>query len=157
MDATSPAYFTEVAVHPLLAGHRSLLVDLLGHGISDRPTGFDYTLKSHADALASALDSASVTGAEVIAHSMGGSVAIVLASRHPTWSVPPGTDRRQPRSHPAAAAESPPTPNRTSWQAAGKTSATRSASTGGPHAPHRPRSPPPQMLPPGPRDGAHHA
>ncbi|MFF7788508.1 alpha/beta fold hydrolase [Streptomyces sp. NPDC007991] len=83
LGATSPAYFTPIAVHPLLAGHRSLLVDLLGHGISDRPTGFDYTLEAHADALAAALTAADVTGAELIAHSMGGSVAIVLAARHP--------------------------------------------------------------------------
>ncbi|MCF0081199.1 alpha/beta hydrolase [Streptomyces lomondensis] len=83
LGATSPAYFAEVAVHPLLRGHRSLLIDLLGHGISDRPTGFDYTLESDADALAAALVSAGVSDAELIAHSMGGSVAIVLASRHP--------------------------------------------------------------------------
>ncbi|MFJ3577356.1 alpha/beta fold hydrolase [Streptomyces rubiginosohelvolus] len=83
LGATSPAYFTEVAVHPLLAGRRSLLIDLLGHGLSDRPTDFDYTLESHADALARALESSDVTGAEVIAHSMGGSVAVVLAARHP--------------------------------------------------------------------------
>ncbi|GHC59738.1 alpha/beta fold hydrolase [Streptomyces cinnamoneus] len=83
LGATSPAYFGEIAVHPLLAGHRSLLVDLLGHGISDRPVGFDYSLEAHADALAEALISAGVTGAELIAHSMGGSVAIVLAARHP--------------------------------------------------------------------------
>ncbi|MEU7428096.1 alpha/beta hydrolase [Streptomyces sp. NPDC040750] len=83
LGATSPAYFAEVAVHPLLAGRRSLLIDLLGHGISDRPTDFDYTLESHADSLAAALNSAGVMGAELIAHSMGGSVAIVLAARHP--------------------------------------------------------------------------
>jgi pimeloyl-ACP methyl ester carboxylesterase len=83
LGATSPAYFAEVAVHPLLAGRRSLLIDLLGHGLSDRPTGFDYTLEAHADALARALAAAGVAGAELIAHSMGGSVAIVLAARHP--------------------------------------------------------------------------
>ncbi|MFE9454399.1 alpha/beta fold hydrolase [Streptomyces sp. NPDC006739] len=83
LGATSPAYFTEVAVDPLLAGHRSLLIDLLGHGISDRPTSFSYTLESHADAVAAVLASAGVTGAELIGHSMGGSVAIVLAARHP--------------------------------------------------------------------------
>ncbi|MFE3650620.1 alpha/beta fold hydrolase [Streptomyces sp. NPDC059101] len=83
LGSTSPAYFTESAVHPLLTGHRSLLVDLLGHGISDRPTDFDYTLESHADALANALTAAGATGAQLIAHSMGGSVAIVLAARHP--------------------------------------------------------------------------
>lgn len=83
LGATSPAYFAESAVHPLLAGRRSLLIDMLGFGISDRPIGFDYTLESHADALAAALEAADVVGAEVIAHSMGGSVAIVLATRHP--------------------------------------------------------------------------
>ncbi|MEW2414989.1 alpha/beta hydrolase [Streptomyces sp. NPDC046866] len=83
LGATAPAYFAASAVHPLLAGHRSLLVDLLGHGHSDRPEQFSYTLEAHADALAAALDSAGVTGAELIAHSMGGAVAIVLAHRHP--------------------------------------------------------------------------
>ncbi|MEV4441826.1 alpha/beta hydrolase [Streptomyces sp. NPDC049577] len=83
LGATSPVYFAEVAAHPALAGRRSLLIDLLGFGISDRPTGFDYTLESHADALAEALTAAGVTGAELVAHSMGGSVAIVLAARHP--------------------------------------------------------------------------
>ncbi|MCB5179846.1 alpha/beta fold hydrolase [Streptomyces antimicrobicus] len=83
LGATSPAYFAASAVHPLLAGRRSLLVDLLGHGHSDRPQDFDYTLVAHADALAAALTEAGVAGAELIAHSMGGSVAIVLAARHP--------------------------------------------------------------------------
>ncbi|WP_053633815.1 MULTISPECIES: alpha/beta fold hydrolase [unclassified Streptomyces] len=83
LGATSPAYFAAVATHPLLAGRRSLLVDLLGHGHSDRPEEFGYTLEEHADALAAALTDAGVQGAELIAHSMGGAVAIVLADRHP--------------------------------------------------------------------------
>ncbi|KEG40657.1 alpha/beta fold hydrolase [Streptomyces griseorubens] len=83
LGATSPLYFAETAVHPLLAGRRSLLIDLLGHGHSDRPTSFTYTLEDHADALAAALRAAQVAGAEVIAHSMGGAVAAVLAARHP--------------------------------------------------------------------------
>lgn len=83
LGAMSAPYFAEVAVHPLLAGRRSLLIDLLGHGLSDRPAGFPYTLEAHADALASALTSAGAGGAELIGHSMGGSVAIVLAARHP--------------------------------------------------------------------------
>jgi pimeloyl-ACP methyl ester carboxylesterase len=83
LGATSPAYFAQAAAHPLLTGRRSLLVDLLGHGISDRPTDFDYRLESHADALAATLTHAGVSGVELIAHSMGGSVAVVLAARHP--------------------------------------------------------------------------
>ncbi|GHB40489.1 alpha/beta hydrolase [Streptomyces cirratus] len=83
LGSTSPAYFAAAAAHPLLAGRRSLLVDLLGHGLSDRPEGFTYTLEAHADALAKALGQAGTEGAEVIAHSMGGAVAVVLATRHP--------------------------------------------------------------------------
>ncbi|MCX5198273.1 alpha/beta hydrolase [Streptomyces sp. NBC_00249] len=83
LGSTSPAYFAASAVHPLLAGRRSLLMDLLGHGHSDRPEGFSYTLEAHADAVAQALTAARVEGAELIAHSMGGAVAIVLAARHP--------------------------------------------------------------------------
>ncbi|GAA3510631.1 alpha/beta fold hydrolase [Actinocatenispora rupis] len=83
LGSTSPAYFAGVATHPALAGRRSLLVDLLGHGISDRPATFGYTLAEQADVLAAALDTAGVRGAEVVAHSMGGSVAILLAARRP--------------------------------------------------------------------------
>lgn len=83
LGASGAAYFAASAAHPLLAGRRSLLVDLLGHGLSDRPDGFDYSLESHADALAAALTAAGVSGAELIGHSMGGTVAILLAARHP--------------------------------------------------------------------------
>ncbi|MFF0742565.1 alpha/beta fold hydrolase [Streptomyces sp. NPDC004111] len=75
--------FVEAASHPLLTGRRSLLVDLLGFGVSDRPLDFDYSLESHAGALAGLLRAADVRGAEVIAHSMGGAVALVLAERYP--------------------------------------------------------------------------
>lgn len=102
LGATSPAYFAETAAHPLLAGRRSLLLDLLGFGISDRPTGFPYTLEAHADAVAEALRAAGVGAADVVAHSMGGSVAIVLAARHPDLVarlvlVDANLDRIEPR------------------------------------------------------------
>lgn len=83
LGASAAPYFAASAAHPALAGHRSLLLDLLGFGISDRPTGFGYTLENHADAVATALETAEVRAADVIAHSMGGAVAIVLATRHP--------------------------------------------------------------------------
>ena len=82
LGATSAPYYAEVAAHPLLPRHRSLLIDLLGFGISDRPQDFSYTLEAHADTLAEALRKAGVAGAAVIAHSMGGAVATVLAARH---------------------------------------------------------------------------
>ncbi|MEU3840154.1 alpha/beta hydrolase [Streptomyces sp. NPDC028635] len=83
LGAASSVYHAHIAARPELAGRRSLFVDLPGHGISDRPEHFRYTLEDHAGALAAALDAAEITGAELIAHSMGGSVALVLAHRRP--------------------------------------------------------------------------
>ncbi|MEV6103507.1 alpha/beta hydrolase [Streptomyces sp. NPDC051940] len=83
LGASAAPYWAGAAAHPRLVGRRSLLVDPLGFGISDRPAGFDYTLEGHADALAAALRAAGVSGAEVVGHSMGGALAIVLAARHP--------------------------------------------------------------------------
>ncbi|MGW1589998.1 alpha/beta fold hydrolase [Streptomyces sp. NPDC002386] len=83
LGSVSSVYHAHVAARPELAGRRSLFVDLPGHGISDRPEHFGYTLEENADALAVAMDQADVTGAELIAHSMGGAVAVVLAHRRP--------------------------------------------------------------------------
>ncbi|WP_431772545.1 alpha/beta fold hydrolase [Streptomyces cucumeris] len=83
LGASSAVYHAHIAAAPALAGRRSLFVDLPGHGISDRPADFGYTLDDHAAALASALDAAGVRGAELVGHSMGGAVAVVLAVRHP--------------------------------------------------------------------------
>lgn len=83
LGAMSSVYHAHIAADPALSGRRSLLVDLPGHGISDRPQDFGYTLEDHADALAAALDGAGVRGADLVGHSMGGAVAIVLAHRRP--------------------------------------------------------------------------
>jgi pimeloyl-ACP methyl ester carboxylesterase len=83
LGSVSAVYHAHIAARPELAGRRSLFVDLPGHGISDRPDDFGYTLDDHADALAAVLDAAGLTGAELIAHSMGGAVAVVLAHRRP--------------------------------------------------------------------------
>ncbi|NEB00956.1 alpha/beta hydrolase [Streptomyces sp. SID13726] len=83
LGAVSAVYHAHIAARPELAGRRSLFVDLPGHGVSDRPERFGYTLEDHADALAVVLDAAGLAGVEVIGHSMGGSVAIVLAHRRP--------------------------------------------------------------------------
>lgn len=83
LGSSSPPYYAAAAAHPALIGHRSLLVDLLGFGVSDRPAGFDYTLEAQADVLATALRAGGVEVADVIGHSMGGVVAALLAERHP--------------------------------------------------------------------------
>ncbi len=83
LGAVSAVYHAHIAARPELAGRRLLFVDLPGHGISDRPADFAYTLEDHADALAAALDGAGVRDAVIAGHSMGGAVAIVLAYRRP--------------------------------------------------------------------------
>ncbi|MET8944411.1 alpha/beta hydrolase [Streptomyces sp. NPDC004542] len=83
LGAASAVYHAHIAARPELIGRRSLFVDLPGHGVSDRPEDFGYTLEEHADAVAAALDVSGLTGAELIAHSMGGAVAVVLAHRRP--------------------------------------------------------------------------
>jgi pimeloyl-ACP methyl ester carboxylesterase len=83
LGSSSPAYFAGTATHPAAERRRSLLVDLLGYGISDRPADFSYTLADQAGMLAAALDAAGVRAAEVVAHSMGGSVAVLLAAHRP--------------------------------------------------------------------------
>lgn len=80
LGSSSPAYFGQVAA---ATGRRSLLVDLLGFGLSDRPAGFGYTMEDHADTVATLLRAVDLDGVRVVAHSMGGAVAIVLAERHP--------------------------------------------------------------------------
>ncbi|NUT18652.1 MAG: alpha/beta fold hydrolase [Hamadaea sp.] len=74
---------SSVSVSRALAGHRSLLLDLLGFGISDRPADQAYTLEMHADLVARVLEQAVTGPADVVAHSVGGAVASVLAGRHP--------------------------------------------------------------------------
>lgn len=85
LGSSSTHDFPELALHPALAaaGRRSLLIDLLGFGYSDRPTSFGYALEEHADAVAAVLDAEMIDGSEVIGHSMGGSVALALAARRP--------------------------------------------------------------------------
>lgn len=83
LGGSSTHLFAEVAGSDGLRGRRSLLLDLLGYGVSDRPADADYTIEDHADWVATALRTAGVSGAQVLAHSMGGSIATVLALRHP--------------------------------------------------------------------------
>jgi len=73
-----------MATHPALAGHRTLLVDLLGCGFSDRPTSFSYKIEDHARTVAQILDDLEISGCEVIGHSAGGTVAIWLAALRPS-------------------------------------------------------------------------
>ncbi|GAA2757994.1 alpha/beta hydrolase [Actinopolymorpha rutila] len=85
LGAATSADFPHVVTHPALRHHRSLLVDLVGTGWSDQadPARFGYTVEEHADAVAAVLDADGLSGATVVGHSLGGSVAIALAHRRP--------------------------------------------------------------------------
>ncbi|MFF4505674.1 alpha/beta fold hydrolase [Streptomyces sp. NPDC001401] len=80
---STAAEFCPTAAHPLLVGRRSLLVDLLGFGFSDRPETFDYTIESHAGVVGQLLDALELTQCEVVGHSMGGAVAVALGRARP--------------------------------------------------------------------------
>jgi pimeloyl-ACP methyl ester carboxylesterase len=77
------AGYVQVAGQPDLAGRRSVLVDLLGFGYSDRPEGFGYAPGEQAETVAALLDHLGLRGCVVVGHSMGGSVAIMLAGVRP--------------------------------------------------------------------------
>ncbi|GAA3809445.1 alpha/beta fold hydrolase [Cellulomonas soli] len=83
LGSCSVAYFARPATEPGVAGRHVLMLDLLGFGLSDRPASFGYTVTDHADAVARALDALGVTGADVVAHSMGGGIGVALADRRP--------------------------------------------------------------------------
>lgn len=76
----SASSWAEIAV---ARGRRSLLIDLPGHGRSDAPPGFEYSLPELADAVASFLEAQPGERYELAGHSLGGSVAIHLAAQRP--------------------------------------------------------------------------
>ncbi|MCF2573982.1 alpha/beta fold hydrolase [Brevibacterium sp. UCMA 11754] len=69
---------------PLLQGsHRTIRMDLLGFGQSDKPDGDVYQVTAQADRIAETLSKFSIAEAVVVGHSSGGLVATALAERHP--------------------------------------------------------------------------
>jgi pimeloyl-ACP methyl ester carboxylesterase len=83
LGACGAPYLAAPVVRPGLLGRHVLMLDFLGFGVSDRPASFGYTLADHADSVARALDALGVSAADVVAHSMGGGVAVLLADRRP--------------------------------------------------------------------------
>lgn len=66
----------------LAAEHRVLAVDLRGHGGSEKP-GSGYSPPEQATLVAEALRELGVSDAEVVGHSLGGTVAVALAETAP--------------------------------------------------------------------------
>lgn len=62
------------------AGFRAIAVDLPGHGLSDKPTGGDaYRLPAMTGAVREFLAAEGLTGVDVVAQSMAGTIALELA------------------------------------------------------------------------------
>ena len=83
LGSASSYAFPEIATHPKLREHRSILVDFLGFGYSDRPATFGYSIHDHAETAAQLLDHLGVESAVVFGHSMGGAVALLAAGLQP--------------------------------------------------------------------------
>lgn len=66
-----------------LADRRRVLIDLLGYGLSDRPKVAEYSLARHAQIVTDLLDHLGIDGCQLVGHSMGGAVAVMVASERP--------------------------------------------------------------------------
>jgi pimeloyl-ACP methyl ester carboxylesterase len=77
------AVFGHIAGHPSLGGHRSIVVDLPGHGLSDRPADWGYSLEDHAAVVAGICRHLGLDAIDLVGHSLGGDIAVVLAGRNP--------------------------------------------------------------------------
>lgn len=81
LGCASSCDYPSVARHPALARRRAILIDLLGAGFSDRPEAFSYSIADHAEIVASLIVSLELVDCDLYGHSMGGSVAIEVATR----------------------------------------------------------------------------
>jgi pimeloyl-ACP methyl ester carboxylesterase len=76
--------FAQALEAPPLAWHDVILIDLLGHGSSDKPLNFDYRPASHAAVLFQALRALDPSPPlAVVGYSLGGAVAVELAKFTP--------------------------------------------------------------------------
>ncbi len=75
--------FRKVVEPIAAAGHRVIVVEPLGVGGSSRPREANYSLEAQARRVGEVLDSFHVTGATILAHSVGNSIALRLALARP--------------------------------------------------------------------------
>jgi pimeloyl-ACP methyl ester carboxylesterase len=82
-QCSSTGEMMAAAVQVPLRGRRSLLVDFLGHGYSDRPLDFAYTREEHAKTIVALIDSLGLVECGLVGQSMGGAVAVHVAAARP--------------------------------------------------------------------------
>jgi pimeloyl-ACP methyl ester carboxylesterase len=79
-QCSSTGELLPAAVQAPLRGRRSLLIDFLGHGYSDKPPDFAYTLDEHARTIVALIDTLGLSECGLVGHSMGGAVAVLVAA-----------------------------------------------------------------------------
>lgn len=79
-QCSSTGELLPAAVQPSLRGRRSLLIDFLGHGYSDKPTDFAYSIEEHARTIVTLIDTLGITACGLVGHSMGGGIAVHVAA-----------------------------------------------------------------------------
>jgi pimeloyl-ACP methyl ester carboxylesterase len=82
-QCSSTGELMPAAIQAPLRGRRSLLIDFLGHGYSDKPRDFGYGLPDHARTITTLIDALGLGECGLVGHSMGGAVAILVATARP--------------------------------------------------------------------------
>ena len=79
-QCSSTGELLPAAVHEPLRGRRSLLIDFLGHGYSDKPPNFPYGVEDHARTIVTLAEALGLRQYGLVGHSMGGAVAVHVAT-----------------------------------------------------------------------------
>ncbi|HEV2072475.1 MAG TPA: alpha/beta hydrolase [Thermomicrobiales bacterium] len=72
-----------IATHPAMAGTPALLIDLPGFGYGSATDDWTSSVEEQTEVVIQLLDTVGVVDAPIMGHSMGGSIAIQLATRRP--------------------------------------------------------------------------
>ena len=81
LGIASTAVFPRTVFESDLSKRHSILVDLFGCGYSDSPEHFSYSIEDHASILSGLLDHIGSKTYVLVGHSLGGAIAIELASK----------------------------------------------------------------------------
>jgi len=80
LGCASSFEYPAVMAEPALKDRRAILIDLLGTGYSEKPQDFGYSVEEHAAYLVEMLSGLHLTEFVLFGHSLGGAVAITLAT-----------------------------------------------------------------------------